>query len=176
MLDRFSWFFAHNSLVYRPFFTRKVSNRSSQHALHIGQGAVSSVQLSVWSMLQSNLGQTWSTSIKLGQSRSNLSELWEMCSGALPRGSFEVVGPYRVRSSRSNPGQIWSNLGQTWSNSGKCALDLVLRSFWCGESSSDQVGLVWIASFCVSMSKKIPGVKMGLWQMVTSISSPSKAI
>ena len=33
--------FAHNSLVSRPFSTRKVLNRSSQYALSNGQGAVS---------------------------------------------------------------------------------------------------------------------------------------
>ena len=52
--------FAHNSLVSRPFFTRKVSNRSSQRASRIGQGLVSSIQLLVWS----NLGQTWSNLVK----------------------------------------------------------------------------------------------------------------
>uniref|UniRef100_A0A2N9HQY5 Uncharacterized protein n=1 Tax=Fagus sylvatica TaxID=28930 RepID=A0A2N9HQY5_FAGSY len=59
--------FDHNSLVSRPFLARKVSNRSSHHVLQNGQGAVSSIQLSVWSMVRSNLGQTWSTLVKLGQ-------------------------------------------------------------------------------------------------------------
>jgi hypothetical protein len=72
--------FGHNSLVSCPFLARKVSNRSSHHVLQNGQGAVSSIQLSVWSMVRSNLGQTWSTLVKLGQT-------WEMC----PRPRFEVI-------------------------------------------------------------------------------------
>uniref|UniRef100_A0A2N9J696 Uncharacterized protein n=1 Tax=Fagus sylvatica TaxID=28930 RepID=A0A2N9J696_FAGSY len=63
--------FDHNSLVSRPFLARKVSNRSSHHVLQNGQGAVSSIQLSVWSTVRSNLGQTWSN---LGQPWSNLVE------------------------------------------------------------------------------------------------------
>jgi hypothetical protein len=36
---------------------------------------------------------------------------------------------------------------------------------WRGEPSSDQAGLVRAVSFCVSTPEKIPGVKMGLWQL-----------
>ncbi len=36
---------------------------------------------------------------------------------------------------------------------------------WCGEPSSDQAGLVRAVSFCVPTPEKIPGVKMGLWQV-----------
>ncbi len=45
-----------------------------------------------------------------------------MSFGALSQGSFDVVGPRRVKSARSNsinPGQTWSTLvklGQPWSN------------------------------------------------------------
>uniref|UniRef100_A0A2N9G904 Uncharacterized protein n=1 Tax=Fagus sylvatica TaxID=28930 RepID=A0A2N9G904_FAGSY len=64
------------------FRTRKVSNRSSHHAFQNGQGAVSSIQLSVWSMVRSNLGQTWSN---LGQTWSNFGQSspnsWEMYPG-----------------------------------------------------------------------------------------------
>uniref|UniRef100_A0A2N9G5R8 Aminotransferase-like plant mobile domain-containing protein n=1 Tax=Fagus sylvatica TaxID=28930 RepID=A0A2N9G5R8_FAGSY len=69
--------FDHNSLVSRPFLARKVSNRSSHHVLQNGPGAVSSIQLSVWSTVDpsqtSNLvnpSQTWSTL-----------QTWEMCPG-----------------------------------------------------------------------------------------------
>uniref|UniRef100_A0A2N9FBL8 Uncharacterized protein n=1 Tax=Fagus sylvatica TaxID=28930 RepID=A0A2N9FBL8_FAGSY len=63
--------FVYNSLVSRPVLTRKVSNQSSRRALCTGQEVVSSIQLSVWSMVRSNLGQTWSNSVKLGQSSPN---------------------------------------------------------------------------------------------------------
>uniref|UniRef100_A0A2N9IRB0 Reverse transcriptase domain-containing protein n=1 Tax=Fagus sylvatica TaxID=28930 RepID=A0A2N9IRB0_FAGSY len=80
--------FDHNSLVSRPFLARKVSNRSSHYVLRNGQGAVSSIQLLVWSTVWSNLGQTWSTPVKLGQPWSNLvRNSWEMC----PRPRFEVI-------------------------------------------------------------------------------------
>ena len=42
---------------------------------------VSQILFLVRSTLQSNLGQTWSTLVKLGQSWSNLPKLREMCSG-----------------------------------------------------------------------------------------------
>uniref|UniRef100_A0A2N9HKK9 Uncharacterized protein n=1 Tax=Fagus sylvatica TaxID=28930 RepID=A0A2N9HKK9_FAGSY len=73
--------FDHNSLVSRPFLARKVSNRSSHRALHDGQGVVSSIQLLVRSTVWSNLGQTWSTLVKLGRIWSKLSKLWEMYPG-----------------------------------------------------------------------------------------------
>jgi hypothetical protein len=110
--------FDHNSLVSRPFLVRKVSNRSSHHVLQNGQGVVSSIQLLVWSTVRSNLGQTWSTLVKLGQIWSKLSKLLEM----YPRLHFEgfwawwaLVG---LGTARSNLGQPWSNLvnpSQTWS-------------------------------------------------------------
>ena len=36
---------------------------------------------------------------------------------------------------------------------------------WCDEPSLDQASLVWAASFYVPTLEKIPGVKMGLWQL-----------
>jgi hypothetical protein len=59
--------FDHNSLVSRPFLARKVSNRRSHYVLQNGPGVVSLIQLSVWSTVRSNLGQTWSTLVKLGR-------------------------------------------------------------------------------------------------------------
>ena len=73
--------FDHNFLVFRPFLARKWSNRSSHHVLQDGQGAVSSIQLLVWSMVRSNFGQTWSTLVKLGRIWSKLSKLLEMYPG-----------------------------------------------------------------------------------------------
>uniref|UniRef100_A0A2N9J984 CCHC-type domain-containing protein n=1 Tax=Fagus sylvatica TaxID=28930 RepID=A0A2N9J984_FAGSY len=58
--------FVHNSLVSRPFFTRKVSNRSSHHALHNGQRVVRHGLVKPRSNLVKprsnlvNLGKTWS--------------------------------------------------------------------------------------------------------------------
>ena len=94
--------FAHNFLVSRPFLTRKVLNWSSQDALHIGQGAVSLIQFSVWSTVQSNLGQTWL----------NLSKFREMYPGPRFEGFWVYWTP--VRSERL--GQTPVKLGQLWSN------------------------------------------------------------
>jgi hypothetical protein len=89
--------FGHNSLVSCPFSARKVSNRSSHHILQNGQGEVSSIQLSVWSTVRSNLGQTlvnpsqtWSTLVKLGQTLGNVSRTFFL-------GVFEVMSPRRNR-------------------------------------------------------------------------------
>jgi hypothetical protein len=120
--------FAHNSLISRPFLACKVSNRSSHHVLQNGLGAVSLIQLSVWSTVQSNLGQTWSISVKLGRIWSKPSKVWEM----YPEIHFEgfwarwtLVG---LGTARSNLGQTSVNPSQTWSNLGKCVPDLLLGS------------------------------------------------
>ncbi len=80
-----------------------------------------------------------------------------------------MVDPSRVGNGlvkpRSNLGQPWSNLvnpSQTCSNFGKRVPDLLLGVISCGESSSDQAGLVRAVSFCVPTPEKIPWVKMGL--------------
>jgi hypothetical protein len=164
VLDRFFHSFDHNSLVSRPFLARKVPNRSSHHALQNGQGAVSSIQLLVWSTIRSNLGQTWSTLVKLGQIWSKLSKLWEMYPG--PR--FEDFSAWWTLvgsgTARSNPGQHSVNLGQTWSTlvgfRETCPgprFEIICRD----KPSSDQADLVRATSFCVSTPEKIPGVKMG---------------
>uniref|UniRef100_A0A2N9G8T1 Uncharacterized protein n=1 Tax=Fagus sylvatica TaxID=28930 RepID=A0A2N9G8T1_FAGSY len=107
--------FDHNSLVSRPFLARKVSNRSSHHVLQNGQGAVSSIQLSVWSTVRSNLGQTWLTLVKLGRIWSKPSKFWEMCPGP----HFECFWAWwtlvGLETARSNLGQTLVNPGQTWS-------------------------------------------------------------
>ena len=56
--------------------------------------------------------QTWSNLVKLGQILGNVLQ-------APSRGSFDMVGPYRVISAWSNLGQTWSTpfkLRQSWSN------------------------------------------------------------
>ena len=102
--------FNHNSLISLLFLAREVPNRSSHHVLQNGQGAVSSIRLSVWSTVRSNLGQIRSTLVKLGRIWSKPSKLWEMC----PRPHFEgfwtwwtLVG---LETARSNLGQPWSIL------------------------------------------------------------------
>uniref|UniRef100_A0A2N9HFR4 Aminotransferase-like plant mobile domain-containing protein n=1 Tax=Fagus sylvatica TaxID=28930 RepID=A0A2N9HFR4_FAGSY len=106
----FSTSFDHNFLVSRPFWARKVSNRSSHYVLQNGPGAVSSIQFSVWSTVRSNLGQTWST----------LVEVWSKLSkppGNVSRTAFRgFLG--QMDSSRAGNGSVkpWSNFGQPWSN------------------------------------------------------------
>jgi hypothetical protein len=103
--------FDHNFLVSRPFLARKVSNRSSHHVLQNGQGAVSLIQLSVWSTIRSNLGQTWSNLVKVLQILGNVSR-------TTFRGFLIMVGLIRVGNGPVKLGQIQSNLvkpSQTWS-------------------------------------------------------------
>uniref|UniRef100_A0A2N9HCG9 Uncharacterized protein n=1 Tax=Fagus sylvatica TaxID=28930 RepID=A0A2N9HCG9_FAGSY len=76
----------------------------------IGQGVVSSIQFLVWSMVRSNLGQTWSTLVKLGRIWSKLSKLLEMYPGLHFKGFWATVDPSRVGNGsvkpRSNFGQL----------------------------------------------------------------------
>jgi hypothetical protein len=120
--------FDHNFLVSRPFWARKVSNRSSHCALQNGPGAVSSIQFSVWSTVRSNLGQTWSTLVEFGQNSPNSGK-------CIPNRVSRVFGPGGPQSGWERLGQTLVKLrstlvklGQPWSNLGKCVLDLLLRS------------------------------------------------
>jgi hypothetical protein len=123
--------FEHNFLVSRLFWARQVSNRSSHYVLQNGLGAVSSIQLSVWSTVRSNFGQTWSTLVEFGQNSPNSGK-------RIPDRISKVFGPdgpwsgwERLGQTSVNPGQTWSTLvklGQPWSNLGKCVPDLLLRS------------------------------------------------
>uniref|UniRef100_A0A2N9FY25 Uncharacterized protein n=1 Tax=Fagus sylvatica TaxID=28930 RepID=A0A2N9FY25_FAGSY len=104
--------FDHNSLVSRPFLARKVSNRSSHHVLQNGQGAISSIQLSVWShgpvkpwSNLVNLGQTWSNLVKALQTVGNVSR-------TAFRGFLGIAGP---KSGQKRSGQTLVKLGQPWS-------------------------------------------------------------
>jgi hypothetical protein len=107
--------FGHNSLISCPFSTRKVQNRSSRHSLHIGHGVVSSSQFLVWSTVRSNLGQTWSTLVKLGRIWSKLSKLLEMYSGLHFKGFWARRVLVGLETTRSNLGQTLVNPSQTWS-------------------------------------------------------------
>ena len=107
--------FAYNSLLSRPFLTRNVSNRSSHHTLHNGQGAFSPIQPLVQSTVQSNLGQTWSTSVKLGQLWSKLSKLQEMHPGSCFEGFWVQWTPFRSKTAPVKLRSNLANIDQTWS-------------------------------------------------------------
>uniref|UniRef100_A0A2N9J6E8 Reverse transcriptase Ty1/copia-type domain-containing protein n=1 Tax=Fagus sylvatica TaxID=28930 RepID=A0A2N9J6E8_FAGSY len=97
--------FDHNFLVSRPFWARKVSNRSSHYVLQNGQG---SGQFD--SVFRSGQ-QSGQTLVKLGRIWSKLSKLWEMYPG--PR--FEG---FWARWTLVGLGTARSNLGQTSVNPG----------------------------------------------------------
>uniref|UniRef100_A0A2N9HJ12 Uncharacterized protein n=1 Tax=Fagus sylvatica TaxID=28930 RepID=A0A2N9HJ12_FAGSY len=131
------------------------------------RGVVSSIQFLVWSTVRSNLGQTWSTLVKLG--RKILQTL-----GNVSRTSFQgflgKVDPSRAgKQARSNLGQTSVNPSQTWSTLVKLGQTLgnVSRTFFLGvfdAESPRRIRPAWfgLSSFCVPTPEKIPGVKMGL--------------
>uniref|UniRef100_A0A2N9F465 Uncharacterized protein n=1 Tax=Fagus sylvatica TaxID=28930 RepID=A0A2N9F465_FAGSY len=131
--------FDHNSLVSRPFSTRKVSESKLSALLHaLVRGW--SVRFSFWSGQRSvkpwsnlvNLGQTWSNLVKALQTLGNGSSDHILRDF---RARWILVGLETARSNPGqtsvNPGQTWSTLvklSQTWSNLGKCVPDLLLGS------------------------------------------------
>jgi hypothetical protein len=124
----------------------------------VGGGGVSSIQLLVRSTVRSNLGQTRSTLVKLGQIWSKLSELWEIHSGPRFAVFWAWWTPVGLETARLNLGQPWKNLVGFWEMYPRPRFEVICR----GGPSSDQAGLVRAASFCVSTPEKIPWVKMGL--------------
>jgi hypothetical protein len=95
---------------------------------------VSSIQFLVWSMVRSNLGQTWSTLVKLGRTWSKLSKLLEMYPGLHFKGfraRWVLVGSETARSNLGqtsvNPSQTWSTLVKLGRTSGN-----VSRTFFLG--------------------------------------------
>uniref|UniRef100_A0A2N9GM32 Uncharacterized protein n=1 Tax=Fagus sylvatica TaxID=28930 RepID=A0A2N9GM32_FAGSY len=104
--------FDHNFLVSRPFWARKVSNRSSHCALQNGPGAVSSIQFSVWSTGQV---KPWSNLVNLGRIWSKFSKLREMYPEPRFEGFWARWTPVGLGTARSNLGQTSVNPGQTWS-------------------------------------------------------------
>uniref|UniRef100_A0A2N9FWH2 Uncharacterized protein n=1 Tax=Fagus sylvatica TaxID=28930 RepID=A0A2N9FWH2_FAGSY len=127
------------------------------------RGVVSSIQLLVWSTVRSNLGQTWSTLVKLGRIWSKLSKLLEMYPGLHFKGFWARWVLVGLETARSNLGQTSVNPSQTWSTLVKLGQTLgnVSRTFFLGvfdvaSPSSDQAGLVRAASFCVPTPEKIP--------------------
>jgi hypothetical protein len=88
-----------------------------------------SVQFSFWSGQTVNLGQTWSTLVKLGQNSPNsgkciLGRISRVFGHSGPQSGQKRSGQTLVKL-----GQPWSNLvnpSQTWSNFGRCVPDLLL--------------------------------------------------
>ena len=173
--------FDHNSLVSCPFLTHKVSNRSSHHVLQSGPEKVSSIQFLVWSTVRSNLGQTWSTLVKLGRIWSKLSKLWEMCLGPHFEGFWAWWTLVGLETARSNLGQPWSTLvklGQTSPNSGKCILGRISRVFGHSgpQSGQKRLGqtpvntrstLVKLGQSLPNFGKCVPDHVLGLFGMIS---------
>uniref|UniRef100_A0A2N9IGR4 Uncharacterized protein n=1 Tax=Fagus sylvatica TaxID=28930 RepID=A0A2N9IGR4_FAGSY len=78
--------------------------------------------------VRSNLGQTWSTLVKLGRIWSKLSKLLEVYPGLHFKGFWARRTLVGLETARSNLGQTSVNPSQTWSNLGKCVSDLLLGS------------------------------------------------
>ena len=114
-------------------------NRSSYHALQNGQGAVSSIQLLVWSMVRSNLGQTWSNLVKALQTLGNVSR-------TIFRGFLGTVGPSRVGNGSVKP---WLNFGQPRSNLVKPREMCPGPSLWEYLMWRGFVGSCWLGSGCL---------------------------
>uniref|UniRef100_A0A2N9FWF1 Tf2-1-like SH3-like domain-containing protein n=1 Tax=Fagus sylvatica TaxID=28930 RepID=A0A2N9FWF1_FAGSY len=95
---------------------------------------VSSIQFLVWSTVRSNLGQTWSTLVKLGRIWSKLSKLLEMYPGLHFKGFWARWVLVGLETARSNLGQTLVNTSQTWSTLVKLGQTLgnVSRTFFLG--------------------------------------------
>uniref|UniRef100_A0A2N9IGM1 Aminotransferase-like plant mobile domain-containing protein n=1 Tax=Fagus sylvatica TaxID=28930 RepID=A0A2N9IGM1_FAGSY len=99
-----------------------------------GGWVVSSIQFLVWSTVRSNLGQTWSTLVKLGRIWSKLSKLLEMYPGLHFKGFWARWVLVGLETARSNLGQTLVNPSQTWSTLVKLGQTLgnVSRTFFLG--------------------------------------------
>uniref|UniRef100_A0A2N9HRW3 Uncharacterized protein n=1 Tax=Fagus sylvatica TaxID=28930 RepID=A0A2N9HRW3_FAGSY len=120
--------FDHNFLVSRPFWARKVSNRSSHYVLQNGQGsgqfnsAFGLVNESAWVTTQ--VKRIWSNLVNLGRIWSKLSKLLGNVSRTRVSKGFWATNrpgdPSRAGNGsvkpRSNFGQSLVKLGQPWSN------------------------------------------------------------
>jgi hypothetical protein len=123
---------------------------------------VSSIQFLVWSTVRSNLGQTWSTLVKLGRTWSKLSKLLEMYPGLHFKGFWARWVLVGLETARSNLGQTLVNSSQTWSTLVKLGQTLgnVSRTFFLGvfevpmspRRNRPTKTRVRAASFCVPTS------------------------
>uniref|UniRef100_A0A2N9FJY9 Uncharacterized protein n=1 Tax=Fagus sylvatica TaxID=28930 RepID=A0A2N9FJY9_FAGSY len=124
-----------------------------------GQGVVSSIQFLVWSTVRSNLGQTWSTLVKLGRIWSKLSKLLEMYPGLHFKGFWARWVLVGLETARSNLGQT-----QTWSTLVKLGQTLgnVSRTFFLGvfdvmSPRRNQAGLVRAVLVLRADTRENPG-------------------
>jgi hypothetical protein len=170
--------FSHNSLVSRPFSGHKVSNRSSHHVLQNGPGAVSSIQLSFWSTVRSNLGQTWSTLVKLGRIWSKPSKLWDMYPGIHFEGFWARWTPVGLGTARSNLGQTSVNSSQTWSTLANLVKPWEMcpgPSSWEYLTRRGSVGSCWLGPGCPVFradTRENPVGKNGVMTPVTRSAKP----
>jgi hypothetical protein len=105
----------------------------------------------VWSMVRSNLGQTWSTLVKLGRTWSKLSKLLEMHPGLHFKGFW-------ARWVLVGFGTAWSNLGQTLVNSSQAWSTLVKL----GQTSGNVSRTFLLGVFDVAKCCQIVLVRFGL--------------
>uniref|UniRef100_A0A2N9GK92 Aminotransferase-like plant mobile domain-containing protein n=1 Tax=Fagus sylvatica TaxID=28930 RepID=A0A2N9GK92_FAGSY len=137
------------------------------------RGVVSSIQFLVWSMVRSNLGQTWSTLVKLGRTWSKLSKLLEMYPGLHFKGFWARWVLVGLETARSNLGQTSVNPSQTWSTLVKLGqsqtwLGNVSRTFFLGvfDVASPRRQIGWFGSGCPRFAhadtRENPGVCLGL--------------
>jgi hypothetical protein len=130
---------------------------------------VSSIQFLVWSIVRSNLGQTWSTLVKLGRIWSKLSKLLEVYPGLHFKGFWARRTLVGLETARSNLGQTSVNPSQTWSNPGKCVSDLLLGEYLMRRAlvGSDRLG-----SGCLVLradTRENPGGKNGVMTVAPSL-------
>ena len=153
--------FDHNSLVSRPFLARKAPNRSSLHSLQNGKGAVSSIQLLVRSTVWSNLCQTWSTLVKLGQNSPSSGKCIPDHPSRVSGHSGPRSGQERLSQTPVNTRSTLVKLGQSLPNFGKCVPDHVLRLF--GVISFRRIRPTWLGlpRFARRHPRKSRGKKWG---------------
>uniref|UniRef100_A0A2N9G062 Uncharacterized protein n=1 Tax=Fagus sylvatica TaxID=28930 RepID=A0A2N9G062_FAGSY len=156
--------FDHNFLVSRPFWARKVSNRSS-HIRSSEWSRERSVRFSFRSGQQSGqtlvkLGQPWSNLVKTLQTPGNVSR-------TAFRGFLGQMDPSRAGKRLGQTlvklRSTLVKLGQPWSNLGKCVLDLLPRECLMRPGFVGSYGLgPGRPAIACRHSRKSCGVKMGL--------------
>uniref|UniRef100_A0A2N9IG64 Aminotransferase-like plant mobile domain-containing protein n=1 Tax=Fagus sylvatica TaxID=28930 RepID=A0A2N9IG64_FAGSY len=141
-----------------------VSSESLRYLLF--NGVVSSIQFLVWSTVRSNLGQTWSTLVKLGRIWSKLSKLLEMYPGLHFKGFWARWVLVGLETARSNLGQTLVNPSQTWSTLVKLGQTLgnVSRTFFLGvfDVASPVVGSGRLGSGCPRFACRHPRKSRGM--------------
>uniref|UniRef100_A0A2N9EDD4 Uncharacterized protein n=1 Tax=Fagus sylvatica TaxID=28930 RepID=A0A2N9EDD4_FAGSY len=127
--------------------------------LQNGQGAVSSIQLLVWSTVWSNLGQTWSTLVKLGQSSPNSGKC---ISGPHFEGFWAWWTLVGLETARSNLGQTWSTLVKLGQTSGDVSRIFFLGLFDVASLRRIRPARFGLSRFACRHPRKSPWVKIGV--------------